>query len=473
MIGIALFPLILILGAVFTVVMLLLTGKGRGRAMGTVAGVTGLVILGVFILYFFLAASHVSSQAVVSQSSPGVVVRQVAPVLSPLVFILGFLFIVFVALLAGKGSGKAGIGVLIGVVLFLLGFFVLVPVATHRRVEERVAEAPTATAVVEPRQWTGPPAASPIWSEGVADEFDADIYPSKLAAVRALGKRMAGPIRQVAQDPNGPSRIVLFRQDDEHELVTALAQALTKTLPAAPSSVEAGRRNITSGEVGVELHLVITGMPPAPWAQPPGSEMAGSGRIEVTAFAGGRQVTINESFIEKPWVEDFASFANARPDRQVIVARSNRTCTDENEARRQAMQDACNQLSRIAGQRWTPVPGRPPLTVSSEDLWDGNFILDQFVQSFDGSAGRIWRSTMLIDASADNLGWLNDRKNAEMQVERVTWARMIASALGVLVVILVTYFFLNMATKGYYIWSLRIAALVLAIVGVVFIFLLS
>jgi hypothetical protein len=41
------------------------------------------------------------------------------------------------------------------------------------------------------------------------------------------------------------------------------------------------------------------------------------------------------------------------------------------------------------------------------------------------------------------------------------------SSAGVLLLIGVIYFFLNMATRGYYEWSLRIAGLVLAIVAIV------
>jgi Na+/melibiose symporter-like transporter len=50
---------------------------------------------------------------------------------------------------------------------------------------------------------------------------------------------------------------------------------------------------------------------------------------------------------------------------------------------------------------------------------------------------------------------------------RMTWARMGLSSAGVLLLIGVIYFFLNMATRGYYEWSLRIAGLVLAIVAIV------
>ena len=41
------------------------------------------------------------------------------------------------------------------------------------------------------------------------------------------------------------------------------------------------------------------------------------------------------------------------------------------------------------------------------------------------------------------------------------------SVVGVLVLIGAIYFFLNMATMGYYEWSLRIAGIVLAIIAII------
>jgi hypothetical protein len=138
----------------------------------------------------------------------------------------------------------------------------------------------------------------------------------------------------------------------------------------------------------------------------------------------------------------------------------------------QAMEDARFQLAGLI-DRVQSVPGAEVKMVGANDLKQIGLVLDTFVQSFDGSAGRIWRQAMLIDASPEKLASLNDRVHAIVHVERTSWARMIASALGVFAVIVVTYLFLNMATKGYYDWSLRIVGLILAIVGVIFIFLLS
>jgi len=107
------------------------------------------------------------------------------------------------------------------------------------------------------------------------------------------------------------------------------------------------------------------------------------------------------------------------------------------------------------------------LQVTSTDVREGDLIVDQFVQGLAGSASKIWRSALLIDTSGPKISWLVDRKSHAAHSMRMTWARMIGSAVGVVALIAVIYFFLNMATRGYYEWSLRIAGVVLAIVAVI------
>lgn len=394
--------------------------------------------------------------------------------LFPMVFLFAFVFVVLMVLLASK-RGKAAIGVLIGVIAFVVlatlfvGLRVSVP---HRRVvyESQGWEHPTATAIVESGRSARLTTVSPIWSEGVENEFDADVYPSKKAAVRALGSHLQGWIHQLVEDANQPPKIVLFQEEDDRSLLWELEQALEKALPGIPCSIEAGARNIAPDEIGVTLRLAdIQIVQPTPWGsnEPP---TITHGQVLANARHGERQATVAQSFFEKPWVEDFAGFANERPDRQFLVARSRDACTSENEAKRQAEEDACAQLLHRVGRIDPAVPGQPFPTITPTDLVRDGFVADRFMQSFDGMAGRVWRQALLISTSPQKLTMLNDRLHAEVQLERVTWARMIASAIGVFVVILVTYFFLNMATRGYYDWSLRIAGVVLAIIAVIFIF---
>jgi len=301
---------------------------------------------------------------------------------------------------------------------------------------------------------------SSIWSEGVENEYEADIYPSKLAATRALGRRMRGPIEAVIADMDTATKIVIFQDENDPGLAKPFKQALAETLSDVPCSVLYGSRNIDDDEIGITLRSdYVQG-----WG-PSGGE---SQIIKTQVLADARHrdwdVTIAQEYIEKPWVENFSAYASERPQGQFVVARSWEACTSENEARDLALRDACNQVSALVAQKW---PGRPAQTVSSTDLLDGGFVLDQFVQSFDGMSSRLWREAMLIDTSAQKLKRLGSRMAAQVRVERITWAGMILSAIGVLLVIIVAYVFLNMATKGYYVWSLRIAGMVLAVAGVV------
>ena len=54
------------------------------------------------------------------------------------------------------------------------------------------------------------------------------------------------------------------------------------------------------------------------------------------------------------------------------------------------------------------------------------------------------------------------------RARKMTWARMLLSIVGLLVLISLVYAFLNAATKGYYVWSLRIAGIVLALIAIIF-----
>ena len=314
-----------------------------------------------------------------------------------------------------------------------------------------------------------PAVTAPIWSEGVENEYEADICPSKLAAVRALARRMRKPIEHAIADMDTVTKIVIFQDENDGLLAGPFKQVLAEALPSIPCSVLFGLRNIDANEIGITLRFQTTVYPQVLPVIP--EQVASQPAIRPSLVANARhrdwEATARQDFIDKPWVEDFAGFANTRADEQFVVARSWETCTSENEAKTQAIRDACDQVSALAGEKWSTVPGQAPLTVSSTDLLEGGFIVDQFAQSFDGMSGRIWRQALLIDTSAEKLGWLGSRKTAEVTVVRVTWARMILSALGVLVVIIATYLFLNMATRGYYVWSLRIAGVVLAVMGVI------
>lgn len=312
---------------------------------------------------------------------------------------------------------------------------------------------------------------SPIWSEGVEQEFEADVYPSILAAARALGRRMADPIRTVSGDPNAAVKVILFQENNERSLIATFGRAVEQELPGVRCSIEADLRNIQPEEVGVTFRVV------------PGHfevDMAQAGTItfpnpqdstQIVATAStatDRRASAEARFIDKSWVDGFGSYASARPNESFIIARSNGTCTSESEANQQSLEDARSRLTEALGRetgRSLADWGRPP--ISTTDVLNGGFVKDRFVQSFDTTTGKVWRQAMLIDVSGPKLSQLSARKVHESREVRMTWARMALSSVGVLLLIGVIYFFLNMATRGYYEWSLRIAGVVLAVVAIV------
>jgi len=425
----------------------------------------------------------------------------------PLVVVpVTFLFVLMVILLAK--APKVGAGLIITlVVMGLVGLF-LWPLASHRRaaieshelsdgtfpvpqaatiqVEQSAADggstvatvqefdrvfesdvqeppsAPESSLALMPPRPAKPAMASPIWAEGIDSELEAEVYPSKLAAVRALGSRLDRSIRKLSPDANSPAKIVLFQEQNDRALVVELKNGIQRSLPDATCVIEAEPRNIQPDETGINIRFADTDMQPAPWAKSPETK-AQSARVEINISAAGGHMAAGKRFVEKPWVEDFATFASTRPDQHFIVSRSLGTCTSEGEAHQQALDDARARLTEALGKR----SRLPEPAITATDVLRGGFVVDQFAQSLEGSVGKIWRQAMLIDVSGSKLTQLFNQKTHESRQMRMSWARMGFSAIGVIVLIGAIYFFLNMATMGYYEWSLRIAGVVLAIVAVI------
>lgn len=315
---------------------------------------------------------------------------------------------------------------------------------------------------------TGQPAVTaPIWSEGVEDQYEADAYPSKRASAGGLGPKLKEWIQRVTPDANEPIKIVLFQEQNDRYLIWELERSLEQALSGVDCSIESGSRNIDRNEIGVTLRFQVSHRQRPSWENQ-GQTFLDEGWAIAEARHRDQQTTVTQNFSEKPWADDFSSFVNERSDRHFLVARSRSACTSENEAKRQAEADACRQLSlRLAETFPRSFPNQAIPVLTPAQLRDGGFVVDQFLQSFDGLSGRLWRQAMLIDVGDQKMARLERDTRIGMRVERMSWARMILSSIGALAIIVLSYLFLNMATRGYYAWSLRIAGVVLAIAGIV------
>jgi len=321
----------------------------------------------------------------------------------------------------------------------------------------------------EPHTTQSEPPAAAIWLLGIEDEFEADVYPSKLSAVRSLGLHIGKPVQQVLENIVSPDRIILFQGAHNREFVEEFGRAIERVFPETNWTIKPETTAVQENEVAIRLDIVDIQTQPIPWRSDFGSNVT-SGRIEATAMAKSKQSTINARFVEKPWVEDYSGFLNNKPNSRFIVAKSAQSCLTESEANCQAMENACNQVTEMLKQtshRLSVARSGLLSKVNSQDILEGGLVIDRFVQSFEGTAGKIWRQALLVDASAEKLKNLAQRKAVIARARKTSFARMFFSIVGLVLLITVVYAFLNAATKGYYAWSLRIAGVVLAMVVII------
>ena len=381
----------------------------------------------------------------------------------PVLILLLFGVIAVIVLFIKLCSKRSWIAVIVALVLLSLFVSVFVFIPGRRIVSHRPVVSPESSSA------RTEDTTAAIWLPGIEDEFEANVYPSKLSAVRSLGLRISEPVRQVFGGQTSPGGIILFQGAHDRDLVKEFGRAIAQAIPHTKWSIEPETVAVQTDEVGIRLDIMKVQTHPAPWLSESDSKIT-SGIIQASVLAANKQASIKADFVEKPWIEDFSGFLNTKPNSRFIIAKSADSCMTQAEANRQAVENACAQVTKMLDQvsrRLSKIPVPFTLPVNSDDILKGDFILDRFVQSFKGTAGRIWRQALLIDASAEKLAELARRKVVMARARKMTWARMSLSIVGLLVLITVVYTFLNAATKGYYVWSLRVAGIVLALTAII------
>jgi hypothetical protein len=393
-------------------------------------------------------------------------------VLPMLVLLLLAILVVLVLIrLFSKRPSVAAV-IVIAVLASVVVAYLLVGVS-HRRVVPVYRN----TYPEPPARSAGPNAA--IWMPGIEDEFEANVYPSKLSAVRSLGLRIGEPIRQLFDSQQLPKKGIVFESNHDRSLLEEFVKTAFERLPQTQWTIEPETVAVEPNEVGVILDLSVSQAGGPSWNAGDVGEgnlvnrdwvsgiTGGTYRARVLHHGNGR-TSISADFVEKPWIENFYGNWNNRPNKRLIVAKSDGSCLTGQEAERQAILNACNQLTPLLREtsraKTTPSLMRK---VTPNDIRESGFIVDQFSQKFDGRAGEIWRHALLIDASPGKMEQFAMHKAVVTSRMRANWARMISSVLGLLVLIIVAYIFLNAATRGYYTWSLRIAGAILAVVVII------
>jgi len=381
--------------------------------------------------------------------------------------------LILIATLLAKSQHKAFLIALLAVLLVPVALMIL----KHRRIETVAPVTNQLTVLASPPQSQTAPV---IWRDGIEDQFEADVYSSQQQAALALARETVGLLPEVTPDHTLPAALTVYGQRDlTIQLLNAFADELREQSHIQNIVVQTVlpkryRESLDPNTAAVVMDIAkYTPMRSSRDGIAIDGD-AGTLRIEIEGVdTEPTQRTVE--FMERPWVQNLSLVLNHHPNLRLAVARSSHTCTTELEAQEQGMARARQLVTRELRKLKTPAQMVLPqeLAVTDQDLVGRDIIVDRFTQSFRGSAGRIWRHAILLDLQPDRLSGLFRSKLSQIRVVRRTWVQYGASFAGLALIVFILYIFLNAATRGYYTWALRIAAVALTSVLVVIVLMLT
>jgi hypothetical protein len=247
------------------------------------------------------------------------------------------------------------------------------------------------------------------------------------------------------------------------------APRLSAAYVSAPTSKPAG----PDVPWQIVLHLSATREP-----QPAdGSEETGIIEGQLVGRLG--QYTRQVEYVSKPWRDDFDRWRNSHEPTSWVLGESEDFCPSRQESVDQAMRNAVSHVREpVSRQLLQSAKQQPDWLRRQADLYRwlddeayrrlkaGDLRSDTFTQEFKRPYGSVWRSAILVHVPPEKAKSMLEAYQSQAEVQRASWLRTAMSGAGLLALIVVVYLFLNMATRGYYVWSVRLATAVLAVFGV-------
>jgi len=343
------------------------------------------------------------------------------------------------------------------IVLLALAFLVFIGYPSQRATPTPYTVSYNRSLTVQVASESSAPLPSSSWSSGVDEFLLADIYPSAAAAAEAAARQVLTELPQQGQGRQRP-----------HLTVTCGDSAIAKRV------IEAFKESDRFDEVAFNAKGASAGESEA-------HVQVQSANVSVEVRGEALSGLAVVPYIDKPWVDRFSEYANRKRSSQFRVV-SDKPYSTEIEARDRAIELAAAHLvdpvcRQLQHSRYRLKIGRDQMQSQIAAQLTGNLgsrypvVADKFVQQFRRPFGDVWQVWILVDrvpAINQMASFYNRRSSAiyeDPAADRTALKTKIVSVVGVVVVILAAYLFLNAATRGYYVWALRVAAVVLALVG--------
>jgi hypothetical protein len=319
-----------------------------------------------------------------------------------------------------------------------------------------VADDQSGVAVVTtPRAAPAPAAArAPSAVEAPVPVFDADtdarafvpdVYPSRHDAARAAAIRWAGVDRR--RWDHLPDRVRVMSEDPS--LFTPIAEGLRARVPNLRIEPCDGTLCRSEAAPATEAWLYVS--------------LPKDAGVTVRSVGWSDHIA-SAKYVDKPWAANFADFCARTPGRW-IVSRSDldSPATTPGEAAEQARVSAAEQVAPLVSGRLPHRYDRGDVRrVVEQRLRGDRMVYDRFAQAYERGYGTLYREAVLVDASDARLEEMARDVRHAMDAEHHARVGGLAGAGAVLLVVYALYRLANAFTRGYFTWSLRTAAAVVA-----------
>ena len=351
------------------------------------------------------------------------------------------------------------------------------------------------------------PAPARRWIPSDEHAFEADLYPSKSSAARALTRHVlkANLADFIGDDTLASVSLEGNLDRKELEKVEEVLRAVIASQPvivqpsykvqyhdwifvpgvSPPATMPAG--SSPRGFLTLRFDCPVEGVVSTQPYQPVKDEPE---RIRLTVIGSHGQASQTTRFVNEPWFEDFEktedvqNWIQQNPGYEWVLGWSEQLASDKETALDQARRMVAEKIERRLHEYMARQGvAYQPVVEWVEPEWLQKQILSElrqgrlftqtrsFGQSFTRPYGTVYRQAILVAATPGELGVLITRYFKYAGGVRESWVRILLSSAGLVVLITVVYLFLNAATRGYYVWSIRAAATFVVIAGVVFVIL--
>jgi hypothetical protein len=278
-----------------------------------------------------------------------------------------------------------------------------------------------------------------------ARAFVPDVYPSRSEAARAAA------ILWAKFDPRRwdrpPARVRVMSEDPS--LFTPVAEGLRARVPTLKVEPCDGTLCQSQAAPATEAWLYVS--------------LPKGGGVAVRSVGWSDHIA-SARYVDKPWAASFADFCSRTPGRWVVGrSDTDRPATSPREAAEQARISAAEQVAPLVSARLPHRYDRGNIRrVVEERLRGDRMVHDRFAQAYERGYGTLYREAVLVDASDARLDAMGRDVRQVLDAEHHARISGLAGAGAVLMVVYALYRLANAFTRGYFTWSLRTAAAVVA-----------